>query len=74
MICHKSIIGAPKTKKNIFFTNLAPRMSHDKQWKKLFILLAPQNIYEMQKTESVYLILKNNYGPFSETDIFQKFP
>ena len=65
-------------------------------WKKLYILLAPYNIYQKQKTprichmtiifmektlhfvspiityqkqktEWVYLIPKNNYGPFSET-------
>ena len=47
-------------------------MSHDKYFyeKKLYILLAPRNIYQKQKTESVYLILKNNYGPFRETGIF----
>ena len=51
-------------------------MSHDNYFyeKKLYILLAIHGIYEKQKTESVYLILKNNYGPFSETRIFQKFP
>ena len=50
-------------------------MSHDKYFygKKLYILLALHSIYQKQKTESVYLILKNNYGPFSETYIFQKF-
>ena len=42
--------------------------------KNLYILLAPHSIYQKQKAESVYLILKNNYGPFSETRIFQKFP
>ena len=41
--------------------------------KKLYILLALRSIYQKQETESVYLILKNNYGPFSETHIFQKF-
>ena len=41
--------------------------------KKLNIVLALHSIYQMQKTESVYLILKNNYGHFSETHIFQKF-
>ena len=41
--------------------------------KKLYILLAPCYIYQNQKTESV-LILKNNYGTFSETGIFQRFP
>ena len=57
-------------------TFLAPHnMSHDKYFyrKKLYILLAPCYIYQNQKTESV-LILKNNYGPFSETGIFQRFP
>ena len=39
-----------------------------------YILLAPHNIYQKQKTESVYLIPKNNYGHFSETGIFQNFP
>ena len=39
--------------------------------KKLYIVVS---IYQKQKTESVYLILKNNYGSFSETHIFQKFP
>ena len=42
--------------------------------KKLYILLAPRYIYQKKKTESVYLISKNNYGPFNETGIFQKFP
>ena len=42
--------------------------------KKLYILLTIHSIYQKQKTESVYLILKNNYGPFNETHIFQKFP
>ena len=48
-------------------------MSHNKYFygKKLYILLALHSIYQKQKTESVYLILKNNYGPFSETHIFQ---
>ena len=41
--------------------------------KKLYILLAPHSIYQNKKTEPVYLILKNNYGPFSETRIFQNF-
>ena len=41
--------------------------------KKLYIVLALHSIYQKQKTESVYLILNNNYGPFSETHIFQKF-
>ena len=35
--------------------------------KKLNIVLALNSIYQKRKTESVYLILKNNYGPFSET-------
>ena len=39
--------------------------------KKLYILLALHSIYQKQKTESVYFILKNNYGLFSETHIFQ---
>ena len=58
-----------------FYKFGAPYMSHDKYFygKKLYILLALHNIYQKQKTESVYLILKNNYGPFSETHIFQKF-
>ena len=30
--------------------------------KKLYIFLALHSIYQNQKTESVYLILKNNYG------------
>ena len=57
-----------------FFTNLAPNICHMKNIfmeKKLYILLALHNIYQKQKTESVYL-LKNNYDPFSETHIFQK--
>ena len=42
--------------------------------KKLNILLALHNIYQKQKTESVYLILKNNYGLFyGEKHIFQNF-
>ena len=41
--------------------------------KKLYILLVPNNIYQKQKTESVYLIQKNNYGLFSEIGIFQNF-
>ena len=50
-------------------------MSHDKYFygKKLYILLGPHYIYQKQKTESVYLILKNNYGLFSEAGIFQNF-
>ena len=50
-------------------------MSHDKYFygKKLYIFIAPHIIYQNQKTESVYLILKNNYGSFSETRIFQNF-
>ena len=49
-------------------------MSHDKYFygKKLYILLALHSIYQKQKTESVYLIPKNNYGLFNETRIFQK--
>ena len=35
-------------------------------------MLALHSIYQKQKTESVYLILKNSYGPFSETHMFQK--
>ena len=49
--------------KIIFFTNLAPRiMSHDNYFygKKLYILLAPHNIYQKQKSESVYLIISKN--------------
>ena len=64
-----------KKRKCHFFTNLAPYyMSHDKYFygKKLYILLALHSIYQKQKAESVYLILKTNYGPFSETHIFQK--
>ena len=59
-----------------FFEFDAPYISHDKYFygKKISILLAPHSIYLKQKTESVYLILKNNYGPFSETCIFQNFP
>ena len=36
---------------------------------KNYILLTPYNtrIYQKQRTESVYLISKNNYGLFSET-------
>ena len=50
-------------------------MSHDNYFyeKKLFILLAPYNIFQKQKTESVYLIPKNNYGLYSEIGIFQSF-
>ena len=40
---------------------------------KLYILLALHGIYQKQKTESVYYILKNNYGPFSETHIFKNY-
>ena len=60
----------------IFFSKFgAPYMSHDKYFygKKLNIVLALHSIYQKQKTESVYLILKNNYGHFSATHIFQKF-
>ena len=65
-----------KEKLPSFYKFGAPYMSHDKYFygKKLKILLAPRSIYQKQKSESVYLILKNNYGPFSETRIFQKFP
>ena len=75
-IFHDDVIN-PKAKKNChFFTNLAPHMTHDEKFyeKKLYILLALHSIYQKQKPESVYLILKNNYGPFSETHTFQKFP
>ena len=41
--------------------------------KKLNFVLALHSIYQKQKTESVYLILKNSYGHFSETHIFQIF-
>ena len=49
-------------------------MSHDKYFygKKLYVILALHSIYQKQKTESVYLFLKNNYGSFSETHIFFK--
>ena len=40
---------------------------------KNFTFCSPY-IYHKQKSESVYLILKINDGPFSETRIFQKFP
>ena len=42
--------------------------------KNFHILLAQRIIYQKQKTESFYFILKNNYGPFNETGIFQTFP
>ena len=43
--------------------------------KKFFIFCYPHIIsIKGKKTESVYLILKNNYGFFSKTRIFQKFP
>ena len=67
-----------KSKLPFFYKFGAPYMSHDKYFyriiEKLYNLLAPHSIYQKQKTESVYLILKNNYGHFSETRIFQKFP
>ena len=56
----------------LFYKFGVPYLSH--YGKKLYILLAPRIIYQNQKTESVSFILKNNYGPFSETGIFQKFP
>ena len=51
-------------------------MSHDNSFngKKLYILLTSHNTYQKLKTESVYLIPNNNYGPFSETSIFPNFP
>ena len=53
---------------------LAPHICHmTNTFIEKNILLAPCYIYQNQKTESV-LILKNNYGPFSETGIFQRFP
>ena len=54
---------------------IAPYVSHDKYFygTKLYILLALHNIYQKQKTESVYMILKNNYSSFSQTHSFQKF-
>ena len=63
-----------KRKLPFFYKFGAPYMSHDKYFygKKLNIVLALHSIYQKQKTESVYLILKNNHGPFSETHIFQK--
>ena len=53
----------------------AQYMSHDKYFygKKLNIILALHSIYQKQKTESVYLILKNNYGLFSETHVSKIF-
>ena len=45
------------------FTNLTPHLCHLTNTfmeKKLYFLLTPHNIYQKQKTESVYLILKNN--------------
>ena len=64
-----------KRKLTFFYKFGAPYISHDKYFdgKKLYILLALHSIYQKQKTESVYRILKNNYSPFSETHIFQKF-
>ena len=64
-----------KRKLPFFYKFGAPYMSHDKYFyeKKLNIVLALHSIYQKQKTESVYFILKNNYGLFSETHIFQKF-
>ena len=55
-----------------FYEFGAPYMAHLFYGIKLCILLT--NIYQKHKTESVYLIPKNNYGPFSEIDIFQNFP
>ena len=59
-----------RRKKNYEFG--APCMSHDNYFcgKKLYIFLAPHNIYQKQKTESIYLIPKNYYGPFR---YFSKF-
>ena len=39
-------------------------------------MLVLRYIYQKQKTGSVYLILKNNYGPFSENNFknFKNFP
>ena len=55
---------------NFFYKFGASYLSHDNYFygKKLYILLAPHNIYQKQKqkTKSVYLIPINNYGPFSE--------
>ena len=64
-----------RKKKKIAIIIIAPYMSHDKYFygTKLYILLALQNIYRKRKTESVCLILKNNYSPFSQTHNFQKF-
>ena len=41
--------------------------------KKIYSMLALHSIYQKQKTESVYLILKNNYGLFSETYFSKDF-
>ena len=69
-------------KDKLFFYEFgALYMSYDNYFygKKFYILLAPHqwcgaHIYQKQKTESVYLIPKNKYGPFSEIGFFQKFP
>ena len=34
-------------------------------------VVAPQNIHQKQKTESIYLITKNNFDPFSEIGIYK---
>ena len=63
-------------KNNFFFTNLTPGICHMTiafREKNLYILLAYDNICQKQNTESVYLISKYNYVPFSEIGIFQNF-
>ena len=42
----------------------------------MYILLAPHNIYQKQKTESVYLVPKNNYGMalLVKQVLFRTFP
>ena len=64
-----------KKRKLLFFYKFgAPYMSHDNYFygNKLNIVLALHSIYQKQETDPFYLILKNNYGNFSEPHIFQK--
>ena len=46
---------------NFFYKFGTPFISHDKYFYGENLLLAPRNIYQKKKTESVYLILKNSY-------------
>ena len=51
-------------------------MSHDKYFygKKLYVLLTPRYIYQKQKTESVYLILKIIMAFLVKQVFFKNFP